>query len=160
MKNRIQMGLIIILIIFALSLILSQKANPDIPPLFTLKRLQEKAFFKLKSSPLSKGAYLESLLEVRLEELENLVDSRSYNYILSSSLRYSATAGELTNLVVSNNLKGEMDHLKNIFSKHQKRLLYLTDKYPKDIPGNEEWKYIQDDFNYLGLYLDQLSKVK
>lgn len=159
MKTRIQLGLIIILVIFAMSLLLSQKANPDNPALFKLKRLQEKAFFKLKSNPLAKGAYFEALLGVRLEELENLVKNKSYNYILSSSLRYSATAGELTNLVVSNNLKDEVDNLKNTFSDHQKRLYSLTDKYPKDIPGNEEWKYIQDDFNYLGLYLDKLSKI-
>ncbi len=160
MRFRIQMGLIIILIVFALSLLVSQKANPDSVLLFALKRVQEKAFLKLKSSPQEKVDYMVSLLNNRLDELRNLVSSKSYTYILPASLRYSTSAGEITDLVISNNLKDKVSLVKQIFVNHRKVLNDLYTIYPKNIPDNEEWKFIQDDYNYLKIYLDKLSDWK
>lgn len=159
-KYRIQLGLIIILVLFALSLLLAQKADPNNQPFFGLKRLQEKTFLKLKPDARNKVDYLSSLLDVRLLELQNLVKNQQYDYILSSSLRYSTFAGQITEFVTANNLTDKVDVIKNQFLNHQKLLDALYVAYPKNIPDNWEWKYIQDDFNYLGLYLDKLSKIK
>lgn len=159
-KLRIQLGLIIILVIFVISLLLSLKANPDMPPFFALKRLQEKTFLNFKSNAGDRVDYMSSLLESRLSELQNVVNNKSYDYVLSSSLRYSASAGQITELIIADNLTDKVDAIKNQFLNHQKLLDALYVVYPKDIPDNVEWKYIQDDFNYLGLYLDKLEKVK
>lgn len=159
-KSRIQLGAIIILAVFAISLLLSQKANPDMPQLFALKRVQEKAFLKLKSTPWDKVDYMSTLLETRLEELQNVVKNKSYGDVLKASLRYSTLAGQITDLIVANNLTEKVEAARNQFLSHQKILDALYVAYPKNIPDNVEWKYIQDDFNYLGLYLDKLEKVK
>lgn len=159
-KVKIQLGLIVILIIIASSLILSQKASPSLSPLFKLKRLQENTFLKLKSNPKDKINIMSSMLDSRLEEIKNLVESKNYNYVLNASLRYSTLAGQITELTITNNFKDKVPAITDQFTTHQKVLLNLYEIYPKNIPGNVEWKYIQDDYNYLKLYLDKLPKVK
>lgn len=158
-KSRVQLILIIILVLLVGSLLLSVKASPDMPPFFALKRGQEKVFLKLKFSPSDRVDYMSSLLETRLQELQSQVNNKSYGYILPSASRYSTLAGQITDLVVANNMKDKVDVLKSQFERHKKVLDDLYVIYPKNT-DNMEYKYIQDDFNYLGLYLDQLSKVK
>lgn len=154
-KIKIQLGLIAFLAIVALSLILSQTATPDFPPLFALKRVQEKAFFKLKSNPQDKLDYMRSLLDKRLGELDSQVKRQSYGYILPSASRYSTLAGQITEIILANNLQDQADLVKNQFTNHQKTLQQIYEIYPKNT-DNWEWKYIQDDYNYLKLYLDKL----
>lgn len=158
-KSRVQLILIIILVLLVGSLLLSVKASPDMPPFFALKRGQEKVFLKLKFSPSDRVDYMSSLLETRLQELQSQVNNKSYGYILPSASRYSTLAGQITELIVANNMKDKVDVLKSQFERHKKVLDDLYVIYPKNT-DNMEYKYIQDDFNYLGLYLDQLSKVK
>lgn len=159
MKAKIQLGAMIILVVLVVSLILSQNANPDMPPFFFLKRLQEKVFLKTKSTPQDKVEYMSGLLESRLSELQNQVNNKSYDYILSSALRYSTLAGQITDLIVANNLTDQVAETKNQFLSHKKALDTVYIIYPKNT-DNVEWKYIQDDYNYLGLYLNKLAKVK
>lgn len=158
MKVKIQLGAIIILIVLVISLILSQNANPDAPLLFLLKRIQEKAFLKIKSTPEDRVNYMGYLLELRLSELQGQVNNKSYGYILPSALRYAALAGQITDLIVANNLTDKAKETKNQFLNHQKALDAVYVIYPKNTE-NVEYKYIQDDYNYLGLYLDKLAKV-
>lgn len=159
-KFRIQLGLIIILALLALSLLLSLKANPDMPPFFALKRVQENFFLKFKSDPQERVDYMSSLLNSRLEELQNVVKNKNYDYVLKASLRYSTLAGRITDLVTANNLTDKVEAAKSQFLEHQKILDTLYVAYPKNISDNVEWKYIQDDFNYLKLYLDKLEEIK
>lgn len=160
MKYRIQLGLIIVLALVALLLLFSMRASPDSPPLFALKRVQENFFLQLKSDPRERIDYMSSLLNFRLEELGNVVKNKNYDYVLKASLRYSTLAGRITELIEANNLAEKGIEIKNQFLSHQKILDALYIAYPKNIPDNVEWKYIQDDFNYLKLYLDKLAKVK
>ena len=158
-KSRIQLGLIILLVLLVGLLLLSQKATPDQQLLFGLKRVQEKAFLKLKTTPADRLDYMSSLLNSRLEELQNVVKNKNYDYVLSSSRRYFTLAGQITDLVVANNLTGKIQGLKEQFLNHKKVLNVIYVAYPKNTE-NVEYKYIKDDFNYLGLYLDKLEKVK
>ena len=157
-KVKTQLGLIIILTIFALSLVFSQSSSPNNPPLFALKRIQEKIYLKLKSNPGERLDYMIYLLNNRLDEMRVLVNSQSYSYILPTSLRYSTLAGQITDLIISNNLKDKVDTTEQIFASHEKVLNDLYVIYPKNIPDNEEWTYTQDDYNYLKIYLDKLSE--
>lgn len=158
-KIKIQLGLILVLLILAVSLILSQRAAPDNPPLFALKRTQEKVFLKMRSKPLDRLEYMSSLLNNRLDELRILVNNHSYGYILPASSRYSTLAGQITDLILTNNWTDQATIFKQRFSDHQLVLNDLYVIYPKNI-NNWEWKYLQDDYNYLKIYLDQLSKIK
>ncbi len=159
-KYRIQLGLIIILAVFVLSLLLSLKATPDMTPFFALKRGQEKVFLKLKANPLDKVDYMSSLLDSRLEELQTIVKNKNYDYVLRSALRYSTLAGQITDMIIANNLTDKIEGTKVQFINHGKLLDELYVVYPKNLRDNVEWKYIQDDFNYLQLYLDKLETVK
>lgn len=156
-KTKTQVGLIIVLTIFALSLIISQKANPSNPPLFAFKRVQEKVYLKLKSNPEQKLDYMLYLLNNRLYELEAVVKNKNYDFVLPSSSRYSTLAGEITELIIISNLKNMVNPIKQIFEEHSKVLNDLYVIYPKNISDNVEWKYIKDDYNYLKIYLDKLS---
>lgn len=156
---RAQLISIIFLSVIALSLLLSIKANPDFPTLFALKRVQEKVFLKFKSQPEARVDFMSNLLNSRLEELQNVFDHKSWDYILPAASRYSSLAGQITALVVANNLTGKVDIIKNQFLRHQKIIDAIYVAYPKNTE-NVEYKYVKDDYNYLGLYLDQLAKVK
>ncbi len=154
---KVQLGLIVILIIFALSLILSQKAAPNIPPLFAIKRVQEKVFLKLKTNPEERVDYMISILNSRLNELRDIVNGKDYDYVLPTASRYSTLAGQITELIIANNLKDKIPSITKTFEDHKKILNDLYVIYPKNIPDNVEWKYIQDDYNYLKIYLDKLT---
>lgn len=157
-KTKIQLGLIAFLVIAALSLILSQSASPDSPPLFALKRIQEKAFLSLKSSPEDRVEYMNSLLDRRLEELDSQVTRQSYGYILPSALRYFTTAGQITELIISQNMKDKVSSQIEKFLNHRVVLQKIYVIYPKNTE-NVEYKYIEDDINYLDIYLDQLREI-
>ncbi len=158
-SSRVQIISILLLAVLAISLLFSIKASPDFPPLFALKRVQEKIFLKFKSNPEARIDFMSNLLEFRLEELQNVFDHKSYDYILPAASRYSTLAGQITALVVANNLTDKVDFIKNQFLKHQKIIEAIYVAYPKNTE-NVEYKYIKDGYNYLGLYLDQLAKVK
>lgn len=157
--RKIQLILIFILAFFGLSLILSQKANPDATLIFGLKRIQEKTFLSFKSSPQSRLDYMSNMLNNRLEELSNSVKNKKYDYVLPSASRYSTLAGEITDLIIANNLKDRIELIKNQFSAHAKVLQEIYVIYPKNTE-NVEYKYIEDDINYLKIYEDKLSGIK
>lgn len=156
---RVQIISILLLAILAGSLLFSMQANPDFPPLFALKRAQEKVFLKTKSNPEARVNFLSNLLNSRLDELQNVFDHKSYDYILPAASRYSTLAGQITALVVANHLTDKADALKSQFLSHQKVIDKIYVAYPKNTE-NVEYKYVKDDYNYLGLYLDQLAQVK
>lgn len=158
-KIKVQLGLIVVLVVFVIALIASQNANPDFPPLFSLKRIQEKAFLTFKSSPQQQVDYKKDLLNIRLIELSNQVKGESYGYILPSSLRYFSLAGEITETIIANNMKDQIEPAIDQFNNHQKVLNEIYIIYPKNT-DNWEYKYIEDDINYLKLYIDKLTEYK
>lgn len=154
-KIKIQLGAIFILTVLALSLLLSQNAAPDFPPFWSLKRIQEKVFLNFKTNPEQRTQYLSFLLDNRLDELSKVVKNKHYDHVLKASLRYSTTAGLITDLVISNNLTSYVEPIRQKFLNHQKVLNDLYVLYPKNT-DNLEYKYIEDDINYLNIYLDKL----
>jgi len=110
----------------------------------------------MKSSPQAKADYLLYLLEQRANEIQYLVLSRNFQYTLESSLRYSSTAGQLTEFAVQTNLKNYKQIILDRFSDHKTKFKPFLDHYPMD---NTERKYLEDDINYLVIYTEQLSKI-
>ena len=156
--TRIKLVSILVLGLFAISLILSQKANPDNLILFPLKRTQENVYLNLKNNPKDKLDYMSTLLDRRLEELDSMVRTKSYCCILNASLRYSTLAGQITENIEVNNMKDIIPSLVSKFQNHKKVLQDIYEIYPKNTE-NMEYKYIEDDLNYLDLYIDKLSKI-
>ncbi len=154
-KTKVKLGSIILLAVMALSLILSQSASQD-SLFWSLKRVQEKAYLRLKTNPKERLDYMSFLLNRRLEELDSQVRRQSYGYILPSASRYSSLAGQITDLIISNNMQDKVSAIQEQFNNHLKVLQDIYVIYPKNT-DNEEYKYIEDDVNYLKIYLDKLS---
>lgn len=143
------------LLLLAVSIFLSDSALPSSVELYGLKRLQEKIFMGIKTNPDDKVNYYNLLLDKRLSELVVVVENRQANLILTSSLRYSTTAGLMTEVIKTHRLADAAVATQEKFKEHQKIIRKLDDSYPKD--ENEEWKFIQDDYNYLAIYSQQLT---
>ncbi len=158
--TRVKLYSIIILGILAIVLLASINANPD-SPVFGVKRLQEKLFLGLQLSTEQKVDYYYALLSKRLKELEYLTNNKKTYLLWQSSLRYSATAGEVTDLITSNNLKVQASKFIDIFKKQHQAINYLLTNYPGDLdPTEKNWKFLEDAKNYLDLYIEKLSQVK
>lgn len=158
MRTKIELISIVILVALVILLLTSFGAQPDSGLSYNLKRLQEKVFLNFKFSPEAKINYYNLLLDERLQELKYLVGANKTNLLWSASLRYSTTAGELTDILIGNNLQNQAPYFINKFTKHREELQSLLAGYPRDF-SNEDWKFLEDGINYLNLYLDKLSKL-
>lgn len=158
--QRTKLVAIIILSLLAILLLASGSANPDRID-YVFKRAQEKLFLNLKFTSSQKVDYYETLLTNRLKELEYLTTNKKTYLLWQSSLRYAATAGEVTNLIVNNNLKDQTTQFIDIFKKHNQAINDLLTIYPGDLdPTEKNWKFLEDAKNYLDLYIEKLSQVK
>lgn len=155
--SKIKTGITIVLLVLIVATLFSDRALPSSVELFTLKRLQEKFFMAIKTNPKDKIDYYNILLDKRIEELKTIIKNREPNLILSSSLRYSTTAGLMTELIISNHLTEVVNTTQEKFKKHQEIFKNLDNSYQKD--EGEEWKFIQDDYNYLSIYSQQLTNA-
>jgi len=135
---------------------------PD-SPLYKIKRLEEKVFAKFLTNPSSQLSYDKTLLSNRLREIQYLVDNREYHEFYMSSLRYSTTAGDIANLIFSRNMNSEKKKTVTMFKDQQneiKKLIGERDAYNKLVPVKDErgeWGFLQDDINYLTIYMKKLS---
>jgi hypothetical protein len=154
---RLKVGTAIFLFVISLALILSNSADPSSELLFNLKRFQEKNFLSHKNNPEDKVNYYFVLLERRLKEIEDLRSSQNNIYMSPASLRYSTTAGELTDYLFQNGLAQYKDVTLEKFKKDQEKLTFLLDSFPRE--QGDEWKYIEDDINYLKIYSERLQKL-
>ncbi len=158
--NQYKLAAIIFLVVAAIILLASNGANPHRID-YGFKRAQEKLFLTLKFSPEQKIDYYETLLNKRLGELEYLTYNKKTYILWSSSLRYAATAGEATNLIIQNNLVREANKFVVIFQNHQSQINDLLTNYPGDLdPTENNSKFLEDAINSLTSYIDKLSQVK
>ncbi|MBI2601273.1 hypothetical protein HYW42_04965 [Candidatus Daviesbacteria bacterium] len=154
MRN-IKVFAVIILAILALSLIFSNSADPSNQLLFGLKRFQENIFANFKQDKLD---YSNELLDKRVTELKQLANKEKSRYLWSASLRYSTTAGKITELIVAQNSKEKATIQIEIFNSDKEQINKAWQEFPRDF-GNEDWKFLEDAINYLNIYTEQLSKI-
>lgn len=158
--QRTKLAAIIVLGLLAILLVASNSANPDRLD-YGFKRLQEKLYLSLKFSPQQKADYYETLLNNRLNELKYLTNNKKTYLLWQSSSRYSATAGQLTDLIGQNDLKDKAAQFISIFQTHQAAINNLLTNYPGDLdPTEENSKFLTDAINYLNQYIDKLSQVQ
>lgn len=153
---KIVIFLFSLLVIFVLVLLNVSVANPASRPFYNFKRLYEKTRLNLESTPSDKLHYQYKLLDNRLAELSFITENEASPYVLSTSLRYSTTLGQITDLIIQNNMVDEVPTAKEKFSTQLTVVENLISKYPKD---DSEFKYIVDDANYLVIYIDKLSSL-
>lgn len=91
-----------------------------------------------------------------MKELQELINRKNYSSVLDASLRYSATAGQLTELIIISSDNSQAAVTINIFTRHKK---VLQDIYDLNPDLDTERKYILDNKNYLNLYTQQLNDL-
>jgi hypothetical protein len=161
-KSRNKLGLKVIFFattivaIIILVLMNVSVANPRSGVFYNLRRLYEKVQLSIRVDPVDKIHYQYRLLDRRLAELSFIAGSGASPYVLSTSLRYSTTLGQITDLIVQNNMTDEVLTAKEKFDMQLTIVENLINKYPKD---DSEFKYVVDDANYLEIYINKLSSL-
>ena len=130
-------------------------ATPDSQPFYNFKRLYEKTQLRFNNDPNTRLDYLLSLLDKRFNELSYIANNQP-KYLYSTSLRYTTTAGQATELVVNNRMENRKDEVKKKLESHLAAVNNLKNTYPR---ADEEIKFIVDAQNYLKTYLDQISAL-
>lgn len=130
--------------------------SPKYGSKYLLKRLREKiTLFVLGKNPSRKADYYSRLLDIRLAELKQVVDEKDIANIETTSQRYSATMGELINIIKQNNL----DEMKAvILTKINKHLPILESLQKQYEFSTAEWRFIKYDIDYSKEYSSILSK--
>lgn len=153
--SKIKIVIIGLLLVITIALIFSDKIMPNSVEFYTIKRFQEKVFMLLQSDTRNKISFNESLLETRFNELSSIVYNKEYDYLYSSSLRYSTTAGVLTQMIKSGEFKDLENQTRTKFKEYQQEIQNLYNSCLSQ--DDDRCKYVQDAYNYLAIYLDQLS---
>jgi len=152
MKNVLFSVLTAVFMILVL-MFFAKDSKPD-ESMYKVRRLQEKMTVFTKISPQEKVEYYLSLLDKRFMEMQYVYDKKLDYFAVSTSLRYSATAGEIVEIIKKNNLSAMIPEVRENFENHKTGIKNILDSYPYT---NEKWKFFQDALNYLDLYLGQLE---
>lgn len=137
--------------IFGLLLFLSRDAMPN-SGMYSFKRVSEKLISATKGNPNDKINYQIFLLSERMKEIDFIYHSQSRHLLLSTSMRYSSTAGKLTDLVVAVNLTDQKNRVYQIFENDKLKLKKLEVKYMWF-----EKKFIADAYYSLEQYQKMLK---
>lgn len=135
---------------FGLFLLLSRDTMPN-SGMYSFKRVKEKLVSISKRDREEKIDYQIQLLKERMKEIDFIYHSKNRYLLLSTSMRYSSTAGKLTNLVLLNNIPAQKKLVYEIFSKDKLKLKKLEVEY--------KWfekKFIADAYYSLGQYQNML----
>ncbi|MBI4136735.1 hypothetical protein HY469_01615 [Candidatus Roizmanbacteria bacterium] len=123
--------------------------------LFYAKRMSENIILATKTNPEQRAQYYSELLDIRLKEMQELYDRKEFDLMLSASLRYSTTAGRLTETLKTNQLNTMNAQIKEQFTSHKQSLQSMADTYMKEEEG-DRWRFIIDAKNYLEIYEKEL----
>lgn len=120
--------------------------------LYSFKRIGEKIVSIAKTTPQEKIDYQISLLNERMKEIDFIYHSKSRYLLLSTTMRYSSTAGKMTELIAASNLSDQKRRVSAIFRKDKLQLAKLEVEYK----GFEK-KFIADAIFSLEQYQDKLD---
>ena len=132
-----------------------ESVNPPDGISYVFKRVQEKIGNFLSLSNGNKVSSYRRLVNVRLAELKFIIENKKQAYFEKSTQRYFTTAGELTSLLISKNLKNDFGPVTEQLQSHIPILEKLRDSYD---PRTAEWRFVEDDINYIKGYMGDLSK--
>lgn len=131
-----------------------EEINPTDGTQYWIKRVKEKVgnFFAFSDS--GKIDFLEGLVKTRLAELKYVIDNKEMGYFEKSTQRYFTVAGELTDFIVSKKNKEGAEKVRATLSSHIPVLTKLRDTYN---PTTAEWRFVEDDINYIKGNIEKLS---
>lgn len=134
-----------------------EKVNPKDRGSYVVKRLKEKAMLALLSfSKPKKADYYNKLVSNRLAELKYVVDKKDMANFEHATTRYFTTVGQFADFLTKNGTEEQKSQVAKNLSLHIAVLEGLRGTFE----GQEkaEWRFMQDDINYVRMYTDQLQK--
>lgn len=131
-----------------------ESVNPPDGLSYLFKRIREKISLFMSFSDKSKIRSYKKLVAVRLAELKFIIENKEMGYFEKSTQRYFTTVGQLTELLIESNSKSEFMSAKEELLSHIPVLTALRDTYD---PVTAEWRFVEDDINYIRGYINILS---
>ncbi|MBI2600866.1 hypothetical protein HYW42_02835 [Candidatus Daviesbacteria bacterium] len=156
--------LAVILILPAIKITYANNTAIDLPKTqinpgsfyYSFKRLWEKGMTILNFSEESKIPYYDSLVAIRLAELDYVVKNKILSEIETSSQRFAYYAGTLTGELTKLN---KSDKNKQVIGKYMKYKVFL-EQLRDNFPVNSSyWMLLQHDINSLDNYIEKLNKT-
>lgn len=121
---------------------------------YPFKRIIEKGKGRLIFSQETRVSFYESLLKIRLSELNYVTDKKVLSEIQGGSERFAYQAGILTEeLIKQNNVNMKANIIKE-FEKYRNFLANLRDRYPAN---SSFWMLVQHDINTLSILSERLK---
>lgn len=133
----------------------SESVNPTDGISYVFKRVLERVNTFFAFSDRSIVNNYEKLLNSRLSELKYIIENKKMAYFEKSTQRYFTIAGQLTAFLTSKNLKDEYIPTKDLLLSHIPILTKLRDEFDF---GTAEWRFVEDDINYIKEYAGKLSE--
>lgn len=155
LTTQLKNYLILALVILGAAVLISPKSNPAYTNLYRFKRIREKISLAFQLTPKSKARYYRYQLDLRLTELNQLLNQKDYDMIRYSSLRYSTTARDLTERITRHNLADEIAPTVKLLKQHLAIFEDLLSRYPPNF--DNELEPLRDAYYCLHIYLNQLS---
>lgn len=121
---------------------------------YPFKRIYEKALLTLNFSSNSKIEYNRNVYKERLAELNYVANSRLLGVFETSSNRFSAQAGTLTDNVLSLKMDSHKKDIIKLFNESKATLEKMRDLYPAN---SSYWMLIQHSINSLELNSEKLK---
>lgn len=121
---------------------------------FSFKRLWEKGLERLQFNTQSKINFYFSQFQVRIAELNYVVENKFLSEVQQSSERLAYQAGMLTDLLIEQNNNEEKQKYIKEFEKYKQSLEKLRDVYPAN---TSFWMLIQHDINTLEILSEKLK---
>lgn len=134
-----------------------EKVNPSDGFNYGLKRFKEKLLLILPfRSAKSKAELYEQFTKNRLAELKYVVDQKDMANFENATTRYFTTVGQFADFLTKNGTADQKSQAVRNLSSHIPVLEDLRDTFE----GQEkaEWRFMQDDINYVKMYTEQLQK--
>ena len=130
-----------------------ESVNPKDGFNYGLKRFEEKVRLFWTFSKSKKSGYYLKLSDARLAELKFTVDQKDMANFETSTTRYFSTIGQYVEFLKNKKVSYNKDEIQAKFADHTEILQVLRDKFDSEAA---EWRFLQDDINYLDNYLSSL----
>lgn len=139
--------------VFAQEAFAYEEINPKDGFNYGVKRFKEKFFLVAAFSKNKKADYYLKLIDARLAELKYTIENKDMANFESSTQRYFTTVGQYVEHLTAKKVSYDKKAIEKRFSAHVPVLEKLRDSFASD---TAEWRFVQDDINYLKGYLDRL----
>lgn len=134
-----------------------EEVNPEDGTGYWIKRIKEKLWLFFSFSDVSKLNFQKKLVNSRFSELKYIIENNQMAYFEKATQRYFTTVGQLTNFALSKKLNSEYGGVSDLLSSHLPILVSLRDKFKST---TAEWRFVEDDINYVKGYISSLTSSK